>query len=535
MAVILTKKLGFGTAEDFDTNGGVWVNDIFPTSSGNVGNKITTENGVVLSSCVSDTSELTIVIIATTGKTHVRPGVTVNGESVTWDELQDISRYKNFWRGEVEIDLVGDTVTAVHEDGAVFSCKVFPDQKPTILSAEFTNGYPGSQTELKAGDVFDIRVVSDLSFFNIQIDSQGAFTSVQTESCSGSDCTETFTVGDRGTVVQDLGARIRVQKSTGTWSDWVWTNISGSVDGINTVKLNNLYPSVESMNQSSITYPSGQEAIKNSESVIVHSTCSNYDTIVYSSPNGQLTIPNINTYQEDKSNISRSAGDYNVSVSNYKISCNRAANDATTEKDLVVYIAHTFCSVVMTEPAPYLTSGGNDGTSVKDHTITLTSDQKLKTTPTVGDTPYGGGAWSGGFVDGPSVWTRILQVSDDDIKGTYAYQALSAVNLANKETTSYTGDSNYIIRGFVSRSVTLAAYANEVDVNVTATNYANVIMTWEIKSLPNKRPVGTTYVPDANSWCLVALNTNPTTIRILDIAATGASSVPTTVTIEETI
>ncbi len=531
MAIILTKKLG---AKGFDTNGGIWIYGIVPTTSGNVGNKVTDENGTVLVSCVSDTSELTVTVIATTGKSHVRPAAVINGETVIWAESQDIDRLKNFWVGEADIILVGDTVTATHEDGASASCTVSADPKPIITTAEFTGGYPGSQTELKASDIFNIRVVADLAFTGIQVDSQGAFTSIQTESCSGADCTETFTIGDRGTTVQDLGARVRVQKSTGTWSEWVWTNTSGSVDGVDTVKLNNLYPSVETMNQGSITYPGDQEAIKDSENVIVHSTCSDYDTIAYSSPNSQLTISGSNVYQEDKSNISRSTGDYNVSITNYRISCNRVANDATTTKDLVVYIAHVFCTVTMGETG-HLRSGSNDGTSIQNHTITLTSNQRLKNAPTIGDPPAGGGAWSGVFTGGPTVWTRTLQISDDDTKGTYAYQTLSAINLANKETTSYTGDSNYIVRGFVSRNITLAAYANEANMNVAATTYANVVMTWSVKSLPNKRSVGTTDVPDANSWCLHTLNTSPTIIRILDIAATGASSVPTTITIEETV
>jgi len=519
---------------DIDTNGGVWINDISPTGAGNVGDKTTDENGTVLLSCVSDTSELTITIIATTGKNHVRPVVDVNAENVVWDENQDISRSKNFWKGEAVITLTGDVVIATHEDGASSSCTVSADQSPIISTVVFTGGYPGSQTELKVGDTFDIRAIADLTFVNMQVDNQGAFTSIQTQTCSGTDCTETFTIGDRGTAVQDLGARVRVQKSTGSWSDWVWTNVSGSLDGVETVKLNNLYPSVDSMNQSSVTYPASQEAIKNSESVTVHCTCSNFNTIEYSSPNSQLTISGSTTYQEDKTNISRIAGDYNISSINYRVSCNRVANDATTTENLVVYIAHTFCTVTMSETG-YLRSGGNDGTSVQNHTITLTSNQRLKDTPTIGNPPAGGGVWSGNFTGGPTVWTRTLQVSDSNTKGTYAYQALSATNLANKETTSYTGDSNYIIRGFVSRDITLAAYGNEAAMNVAATTYANVVMVWSVKSLPNKRAVGTTSTPDANSWCLHTLNTNPTIIRILDTAATGASSVPTTITIEEPI
>ena len=70
--------------------------------------------------------------------------------------------------------------------------------------------------------------------------------------------------------------------------------------------------------------------------------------------------------------------------------------------------------------------------------------------------------------------------------------------------------------------------------NVEAITYANVSMTWSVKSLPNKRTVGTTAVPDANSWCLHTLSTNPTIVRILDTSATLGSSIPTTITIQET-
>ncbi len=67
------------------------------------------------------------------------------------------------------------------------------------------------------------------------------------------------------------------------------------------------------------------------------------------------------------------------------------------------------------------------------------------------------------------------------------------------------------------------------------TDYSKATLAWEVKSLPNKRAFNTTTTPDANSWCFAGtLEEEPTTARILDTSATLASSVPTTVTVEET-
>jgi hypothetical protein len=166
--------------------------------------------------------------------------------------------------------------------------------------------------------------------------------------------------------------------------------------------------------------------------------------------------------------------------------------------------------------------------------ITITSSQNLYAAPTLDPGAYG--TWQGaGFTGTTTVWTRSLQVHDNDIKGTYAWGSISATNLAGKVTSAITGDSDYILGGFVSRVITLDAYSNETSMDVEAITYANVSMTWSVKALANKRAVGTTSVPDANSWCLHTLSTNPTIIRILDTAATTSSSVPTTVTIQETV
>ncbi len=520
-------------------DGEVYINDIVPNGGGNVGTKVYTtgSDDKILESCVSDDSSLRVYVIALIGPSNLRPSVTVNGTAVgNWDytAYQDDNRV--LFRGYADITLVGTTVTATHEDGSTASCTVAEDVKPVISTLVFANGYPGSQTELKAGDEFDISVTADLAFVEVEVEDSGACDSQSEVVASTTNTTITSVIADRGTTNVARPARVRVKKSTGTWSDWVYTNAGGSVDGINLVNCNNLYPSVEAMTQVSITYPATQEAIKDSETVSVHCTCSDYDTIAYSSPNSDLSIPSSTTYVEDKTGISRIAGSYNLTTTNYRVSCNRAANDADTVEDLVVYVAHVAATVTMSE-ASRLRTGGTNGTTTQGHTITLTANQELRIAPTIAAPSANGGTWDGLFTGGPLVWTRTLQCHDtDDTPGTYTYQALSAYNLANIETTSYTGDSNYVIGGFVSRVIALAAFANEATFTAKVADYAKCTLTWTVKSLPNKRAFNTTTTPDANSWCLAGtLGVSPTTARILDTAAASSSSDETSLTIEETI
>jgi len=528
--------LGGGGGPDYD--GVIFIADLTP----NVGNIDITlaENGTRVASAAAspDVTIITVDVFAYTGHVQVRPDVNVNGSPVVWST----SPNQNPTAYHGSVDLTGFTlpytITATHQDGNSYSIIVTQDAKPLITTLEFTGGYPGSQTELKAVDTFDINIQTDLNFVAVEVENSGACDAMSFGVASTSNYTFTANIADRGTTTQALPARVRVQRPTGTWSDWVYTNAGGStVDGTNLVNLNNLYPTVGAMSQVSITYPATQQAIKDSETVTVNSICLNFDTIAYSSPTAELSIPSPTTYAASKAGVARVSGGYNITTDNYRIVANRAANNATTTEEVVVYIAHDFATVQMTEPAARLRTGGNDGTSAQNHTITLTANQRLISAPTIAAPPVGGGTWQGGgFAGGPTVWTRALQCHDNDTVGTYAYGTLAATNLANRVTTTYTGDSNYVIGGFVSRTVVLAAFANQVNFNAAVADYGKCTLVWAFKALPNKRAFNTTTTPDPNSWCFAGtIGVSPTIARILDTAATGSSSNTTNVTVEETV
>lgn len=528
--------LGGGGGPDAD--GVIFIDDLTP----DVGNIDVTyaENGtrVTLGAATPDVTTITAHIFAYSGHLQVRPDVLVNGLPVTWSTAPQ--KEPKAYHGTV--DLTGFTlpftITAVHQDGNTYSTTVVEDAKPTITTLRFTGGYPGTQTELKAGDTFDIFVQADLGFTAIQVEDSGACEPQLIGVGATTSYTLTSTIADRGTTTQFLPARVRVQKTTGAWSDWVYTNAGGgTVDGQDLVYLNNTYPSIDAITQPSITYPATQEAIKDAETVTIHSTVTNYSVISYTSPNAQLTIPSPGTYAENKAGVARFAGGYNITTPNYRITATRTANDATSVEEGVVYIAHDFVQITMVEPAARLRTGGNDGTAPQDHTITMNADQRLIEAPTVAAPPVGGGAWQGaGWAGGPTTWTRDLRCLDTDTVGTYSYGSLVATNLARRVTTSYTGDSNYVIGGFVSRTVSLAAFANETTFNAAVADYSKCVLNWDFKSLPNRRAFNTTTTPDPNSWCFAGtIGVSPTTARILDTAATGSSSGVTNVTVEETV
>jgi len=514
-------------------DGGVWITNIAPNGGGNVGDKVYSSGGAVLDSCLTDTSSLTVSVLALPGHTNYRPYVYINNVSINISASVDKPVFTGTYN--MQYNFADASITVVHEDGAYWSTRVAADIPAVISSANFIGTYPGSQTELKAGDTMQINVVTDVSIVQVLWDNTGALTA-GTYTASGTNNTFTVTIADRGTSLQSLGFTLRVKKATGSTSlDYVST-VHGSVDLVDVVKCNNLYPTAVF---GTITYPASQGAIKTSEDASVANNLANYDTITYSSPNLELSIANPTVAANPKI-VSYSSGTYNVGTNNLRMVANRIANNSTTTTNTLVKIADTAATLSVSNPASRLRSGGNDGTAVQNHTITITANQELYAAPTlVKDT---GGTWSGGgFAGGPSVWTRTLQVSDNDSKATYNWGAISGTNLAGRVTTTNSGSTQYILGGFVVRTITLAAFGWQANIGVAVADYSKLsssgsgqVLAWTV--LQNTRStLGDVTRPQASVWSASATGTNPTTINILDKSATDSQSQATTFTIQEAV
>jgi len=219
------ESIGSGGGSTTCAYGTVYINDITAAGVGNVGDKVylSGSNNEVLISCSADDLSINVYVIAMIGPSNLRPTVTINGYSVgNWDFDAYETNNRVLFRGYATFTLVGETVTALHEDGATDSCIVTADTPPVISSALFVNGYSqyqGSQTELKQGDFFDLQVQTDIDFVRIEVADYEASGGQNFDFSATSDKTVKITIDDRGNTVSTNVARVRVRKASGTYSD----------------------------------------------------------------------------------------------------------------------------------------------------------------------------------------------------------------------------------------------------------------------------------------------------------------------------
>ena len=500
------------------TGGGGWImiRDITPTSTGAVGTKTyqTPENDV-LQTAISSTLNLDVLVNAT------GPKVTVNG---VVGNLTKISG-ESYYAGTVSITITGSSnVTAIQllpddSNGAQAAVAVTIQAGPVILTCTFAGGYPGGQTELKAGDTFQIVGTTNTAANLVEIIDFGAcvYASI---GVSGTAFNITGTIADRGTTVQALAARVRARNASLAWGATFDTNTTGSVNGVNLVNCNNRYPAFA---DNGTTFPGGQTAFKGTEAGSQDTTVTFYDTLVYSSPHGDFAIGSPTSYVQNKPITCTNPGDYNDSATNFRIVATRAANNAVSTFNKTIEVADAAPIVTVAQPAARLRSGGNDGTSAQSHVITATSNQNLSAAPSL-TVPVGGTWQGGGFAGGPKVWTRTIQIHDNDAKGTAAWAFTAAPT--NNAGLSATITGNQVNGGFVPRSVTFAAFSQTVLINVAVVTYTKLtagIFT-ATSNASNRNPTQGDTSDIADTYTVLALAANPTTVHWNDVAAASSNS-----------
>jgi hypothetical protein len=437
------------------------------------------------------------------------------------------------YRGTLPITLAGDGDVAAQlidsdgNAGAEDTVAVVISPPPAITEAVFVFGYPGSQTELKEDDIFQIRVTADKSFDRVVVvdDSVHAGKAAQIDVTPGTVATVNLTAADRGTSPQALGARVQVRDSvTGALSAIYDSESAGSVDGVNVVTLNNLFPTVT---WGSPAYPGAQQALKGAESATVPITLSDLDTVLFDDDGtGELNVTNPTTIETPKT-VTRAGGTYNISTDNLRATANRAANDATTIDTRVINIANVGATITVGTPAARLRSGGNDGTAAQNHSISISGDQELLLAPTMAPGAGSAGTFIGlGFVGGPSVWTRDLQVHDNDDKGVKNWQSLVATNLAGIVTSTISVGGTYELGGFVSRTVTWNAFqTTSVNVGAEIATFSKIQAgLWSATNNQSIRQPLATPPPVTDGYTASAVGVNPHTVEWLDTAAASSNS-----------
>lgn len=438
---------------------------------------------------------------------------------------------------ENTLGTAGETFTSNTTKASVMS-------GPQIVSAT-VGSYPfinsTQVTELKNGVqvpitfTFDTNNVNRIVFSGDSTKASGSQT-VNSVSTSNKQATVNMTI--QGTTVDadtasDLGFQAAARHST-THGQNGPTFDSGST----TVKVNNRAPSIAN---AVISYPGTQQALKGNETATVQMEVTNAGSnpsYQYSDPlqgSSQLNIQGGETTYSASKTVQRSSGGYNVSVANYQLVVTRTENGASTTKQAIVQIADTAPTLtVSSNNGARMRSGGNDGTSQQYYNIVIsTGGQRLLQAPTLG-VPHG---TLGPFNHSATAttFTASMGVHDDNSKGNHTYSSINAVNLAGKTVSSITSGSTYTFGGFVSRTLDLSAQTNEVEMNVLHTTYSKVTISWSANSsVTARKPIDTT-TQTTNAWCLASTNATPVTVRILDFSKTNATTVDSTITVEESV
>lgn len=498
--VIITPS-GWLSIADVAVVGGLASNKVYDDPPGNT----------IVQSC--DISGLNLSVTVKSSAPNVMVGAT--------PAVLPIAPGGGFYQGAVLVTVAGTSNLVVQlttpdgQPGAQDTVALTYVAPPSITALAFTGPYPGAQTELKAGDTFQVQGTTDVPSVGVEIQDFGAAVFGTPTYASSTSFTVTVTIADRGTSPQSLVARMKAKNAAGAYG--------ALVDTSNTVVLNNLYPTVTF---GAKTYPVGQQALKNSETADVAVTLANLDTVLFDSPNGDLSIASPTVIGSPKT-VTRIAGSYNVATNNLRGTATRAANGAVTISQTVVNIANVAPTVDITVPAARLRSGGNNGTAAQNHTISVVSNQQLLNAPSLAAGAGGGTFIGGGFAGGPSTWTRSLQVHDNDTKGNYSFNTLVATGLSGLVQNTINSGAAYVLGGFVPRTLTFAAFSQSTTLNVGVVTYAKLQA--GIFTATNQPALRNAVQGDhsnlLNTYTVDSLgNLGPTNLWWNDVAAAGSNS-----------
>lgn len=567
-----------GSGSSNAVGGGIYVMGVSPNVSGeNVTVTQSTDNEDITEVRVTNKS-IKVNLLALTGPSSLKPRLSYrlgNSESITEIPLSVIIKNTDkpvYLVTDFQINATGySSITFYHEDGASKTLSLLTETLPAVQSSNFIaigsnpTSYPLGQTEVAEGNIAQLTITSDYPITKIVVYNEDACSNVVVSNATTNIVSSTtysdrieYVVNDaqytktllvkianRGDSVQTLGAVIAVSKEGGATSPKFYTN-GGSThtNGTHYLQLNNIKPLFGTV---SVAYPNGTTAIKTDTTAIVTTPISNSGslgayTVLYSTSNGELSIPNTSTYELAKT-VSTTWSGYNITTGNFTLTVTRTANGTTNSVTFNVGIASIAPLISISLPATRLISDVSPG---KYHTITITSNQKLNSASL--SAAAGGGSWLSGtsFTStGGLIWTNILKITDDLVKGSYQFNNLNAVNIAGLSTTSINSGASYIIGGFTLRSLLLGVGLNTVSVPVALTTQAGdntltrAVVTWRGDTMNVQYPIGTAAPTDGstskpgNTWAASASGTNPTEIRLLNFGATQASTQETIVTIEE--
>jgi hypothetical protein len=452
-------------------NGGVFITDISPTSTGIVGAKAYVPNTVpankVITDGTADTQNVRVSLVAEGGTAFYSPTITITtnpvlaGTPLTVSLTED-TYDKRFYSGFV--DLTGVTantvVTATSSTNAVANATIHVAAAGPAITSLTIGAYPGSQTEAKQNDVMPITGVVANSATYAEAVVGGAVNAVSVLTLGGVDSggagfktiTGTFIVSS---LTGALKATVRAKNNLGTYGT--------PVASTNSITLNQTYPTIGAR---TVVYPATQSALKGAESATVSATVTNADTVAYST-SADLTVAGPSVYAASKV-VTRISGSYVVSTNNYTITATKASNGAISNATAAITIADaaaTAAIAIVGSPVRLISSPAG-----QSYVVTITPNQVLNTLPTL---VASSGTFQGSWTLANGVYSRTIIITDSDPTGAETFSGLVLTGLANVSGSTITSGASYSVGGFLRRTITFPAFATYAPIGKAVSNINN--------------------------------------------------------------
>ncbi len=468
----------------------------------------------------TDATEITVSLVGDRDKTRLEPTVMVNGIQATRAGTNSGSNSEFRWDVTLPVTDMIKATSIGSGTVRVPNQPVPPALAPVISNVTIVNApstsslYPGVQTEVKQGDTFYINFESDVEISSIVVEGSGAGTSGTVPLTPGTSFTDVAVTCGYGATVASL-ENISI-KGVAALTSVAWAAST------NQINCNSLAPSITF---GAPTYPTGQQAIKATESANVVMTLADHDTVTYTSTQ---TVVTDNTTDID---CVYTSGDYNIATNNVTATATRAANATTTVVSGLVNIVNVPAQVVLSDLPNPMKSGGSGGTLAQDYTVTKTCNQELitrcSTTIPVGVL----GAFTAP-AQNVLVTTATVTVDDSDVQGNYNFTPpLGGVGLSGIPITAWTTGAAYTILGFVDRDVVLAPFTSTATVTgpLEDANKANVTVAWDFTSQPQTyNPVDTDSI---NRFTILNVTATTFDVKLLESVSVASSSAPSNLTV----
>ena len=477
---------------DLRTAGGIFVTDLVPVSDGIVGLKEYMPNTIpsqfYLSHAVTNTENVRVQFLAEPNMGASSVEVTANGVAAQIENITADPANPRLYTGYVDLTLdpevTEQTILVVSSTGYEYSFSLDVLIGGPEISQLSLGDYPGSQTQVKQGDTVTVSGVvgndaEEVRLLDYGVSGQQKQLTLGADDSAGAGFkafTGSFVVSNR---TGDLPIRAIATNLLGTDGD--------PFTSTDTMDVSQVKPTFGAIGYS---YPAGQQAIKDNESVNVSMTVTNADVVNYSAAAG-LGVTDPNNYAATKtvSRVDETIG-YQVDTNNVTITATRSSNGAVSTTRWRVSVADDVPDAQIVIPGnPDSLRSSAEG---EVYNVEVRADQKLLGAPT--SLTATGGTLSGNWNKiSDTVWRTTLTVDDSVPRGTHTFADLVITNLADVDGSTITNGDQYLVAGIVKRDITVPALEQFVAIGTNVYDVSNVIVSYKgadvLTYYPDKRDV----------------------------------------------